>query len=149
EVVIVSSDKDLMQLVGDHVSMLDPIKNKMIGEAEVVERFGVKPDRVIDVQALMGDPTDNVPGIRGIGVKTAAGLINEYGDLDALLARASEIKQPKRREAVLAGRDSALLSRELVTLKNDVELEETIADFVKREPDHGTALAFLREYSFK
>jgi DNA polymerase-1 len=149
EVVVVSSDKDLMQLVGDHVCMLDPIKNKMIREAEVVERFGVKPDKVIDVQSLMGDPTDNVPGIRGIGVKTAAELINEYGDLDALLARADEIKQPKRREALLAGRESALLSRELVTLKSDVKLEETIADFLKKEPDHGKALAFLRENSFK
>jgi DNA polymerase-1 len=149
EVVIVSSDKDLMQLVGDHVCMLDPIKNKTIREAEVVERFGVKPDKVIDVQALMGDPTDNVPGIRGIGVKTAAELINEFGDLDALLARAGEIKQPKRREALLTGRDAALLSRQLVTLKNDVKLKEKIADFIKREPDHAKALAFLRDNSFK
>ena len=149
EVVIVSSDKDLMQLVGEHVCMLDPIKNKMIREAEVIERFGVPPEKVIDVQALAGDSTDNVPGIRGIGVKTAAELINTYGDLDTLLARAAEIKQPKRRESLVEGKAMALMSRELVKLRDDVELKEKIEDFIKREPDHGKVLAFLREQGFK
>ena len=98
-VTIVSSDKDLMQLVGDGVDMLDPMKNKPIGAAEVREKFGVPPDKVVDVQALAGDTVDNVPGVPGIGVKTAAQLINDYGDLETLLARAGEIKQPKRRES--------------------------------------------------
>jgi DNA polymerase-1 len=100
-VVIVSSDKDLMQLVRPGVTMLDPIKQRPIGEAEVVEKFGVPPAKVVDVQALAGDPVDNVPGVPGIGIKTAAQLITEYGDLESLLARASEIRQPKRREALL------------------------------------------------
>ncbi len=120
EVVIVSSDKDLMQLVRPGVAMLDPIKQKTIGEAEVFEKFGVKPDRVVDVQALAGDSTDNVPGVPGIGVKTAAELINTYGDLDTLLKRAGEIKQPKRRESLLANAELARVSRELVRLKDDV-----------------------------
>ena len=100
DVTIVSSDKDLMQLVRPGVRMYDTMKNKVIGEKEVMERFGVPPSKVIEVQALIGDPTDNVPGVPGIGVKTAALLINEYGDLDTLLARASEITQPKRRESL-------------------------------------------------
>ena len=116
EVTIVSSDKDLMQLVGPGVVMLDAMKNKVIGPKEVEEKFGVGPERVIDVQALAGDSSDNVPGIAGIGVKTAAQLINEYGDLDTLLKRAGEIKQPKRREALLEGRKAAEISRRLVTL---------------------------------
>src|SRR3989337_2850927 len=99
DVTIVSSDKDLMQLVRPGIRMYDTMKNKVIGEAEVLERFGVPPSKVIEVQALMGDSTDNVPGVPGIGVKTAALLINEYGGLDTLLARASEITQPKRRES--------------------------------------------------
>jgi DNA polymerase I len=149
EVIIVSSDKDLMQLVGPHVRMLDPMKNRTIGPDEVAERFGVAPDKVVDVQALAGDSTDNVPGVPGIGVKTAAELINSYGDLDTLLARAGEIKQPKRRETLLANADKALVSRELVRLRDDVKLAETIADFAVREPDHAKMLAFLREQGFK
>ena len=98
---IISSDKDLMQLIGDGVDMLDPIKNKLIGPDEVFEKFGVGPDRVVDVQALAGDSVDNVPGAPGIGIKTAAQLITEYGDLETLLARAEEIKQPKRRQTLI------------------------------------------------
>src|SRR3984957_17077746 len=114
EVVIVSSDKDLMQLVGDRVSMLDTMKNVRIGRAEVIEKFGVGPERVVDVQALCGDPVDNVPGAPGIGVKTAAALIAEYGDLETLLARAGEIKQPKRRETLIAFAEQIRLSPALV-----------------------------------
>ncbi|MEW5728960.1 MAG: 5'-3' exonuclease H3TH domain-containing protein, partial [Pseudomonadota bacterium] len=115
-VTIVSSDKDLMQLVGDGVEMLDPIKNKPIREAEVVEKFGVPPAKVVDVQALCGDATDNVPGVPGIGIKTAAQLIAEYGDVETLLARVSEIKQPKRRETLETNADMARVSMRLVEL---------------------------------
>ena len=120
KVTIVSSDKDLMQLVQDgSVDMLDTMKNKHIGEAEVIERFGVPPGKVIDVQALAGDSVDNVPGVPGIGVKTAAELIGTYGDLETLLARAPDIKQPKRREALIANADKARISLKLVTLDDE------------------------------
>ncbi|MGH6815383.1 MAG: 5'-3' exonuclease, partial [Hyphomicrobiaceae bacterium] len=119
-VTVVSSDKDLMQLIQPGLVMFDSMKNRKIGPDEVIEKFGVGPDRVVDVQALAGDSTDNVPGVPGIGVKTGAELIKEYGDLDTLLARAAEIKQPKRREKLLAFADQARLSRELVRLKDDV-----------------------------
>ena len=120
DVTIVSSDKDLMQLVRPGVVMLDAMKGKKIGRDEVIEKFGVPPEKVVDVQSLAGDSTDNVPGVPGIGVKTAAELIKEYGDLDALLARAGEIKQPKRREKLIEFADQARMSRELVRLKDDV-----------------------------
>jgi DNA polymerase-1 len=149
EVTIVSSDKDLMQLVGGKVTMHDPIKNRRIGEAEVVEKFGVGPNKVVDVQALAGDSTDNVPGVPGIGVKTAAELINTYGDLDTLLTRASEIKQPKRREALLANADLARLSRELVRLKDDAPLPEPLDGFQRREPDAKVLLPFLELNRFR
>ena len=113
---IVSSDKDLMQLVNDRVVMYDTMKDKKIGRAEVIEKFGVPPDKVIEVQALIGDSTDNVPGVPSIGVKTAALLINEYGDLETLLKRAGEIKQDKRRQAIIDNADKARLSKKLVTL---------------------------------
>ena len=116
---IVSSDKDLMQLVNDCVTMYDTMKDKRIGRAEVIEKFGVPPEKVIEVQSLIGDTSDNVPGVPGIGVKTAAQLINEYGDLDTLLARAGEIKQPKRRESLLQNAEMARISRELVKLRDD------------------------------
>src|ERR1700728_1336824 len=116
EVVIVSSDKDLMQLVGDRVSMFDPMKNVRIGRAEVMEKFGVPPEKVIDVQALCGDSVDTVPGAPAVGIKTASALINEYGDLDSLLERASEIKQEKRRQTLIDYADQIRLSRQLVTL---------------------------------
>src|ERR1700681_2923849 len=113
---IVSSDKDLMQLVNDGVTMYDTMKDRRIGPAEVVEKFGVPPDKVIEVQALIGDSTDNVPGVPGIGVKTAAQLIIEYGDLETLLARAGEIKQDKRRQSLIDNAELARLSKKLVTL---------------------------------
>ena len=148
-VTILSSDKDLMQLVNDRVAMLDPIKNRPIGPAEVAEKFGVGPDKVVDVQALAGDSTDNVPGVPGIGVKTAAELIKTYGDLDTLLARAAEIKQPKRREALLANADQARISRELVRLKDDVPVTVPLDSFARRDPDPERLLAFLRENGFR
>src|SRR6201990_2896137 len=129
EVVIVSSDKDLMQLVGPKVSMLDTMKNVRIGAEQVFEKFGVTHDKVVDVQALCGDSVDNVPGAPGIGVKTAALLINEYGDLDTLLERASEIKQDKRRQTLIDFADQIRLSRELVRLTCDAPVPEPIDNF--------------------
>ena len=120
---IVSSDKDLMQLVNDCVVMYDTMKDKRIGRAEVIEKFGVPPEKVIEVQALIGDSTDNVPGVPGIGVKTAAQLIGEFGDLETLLARAGEIKQEKRRQALIEHAEKARLSKKLVTLDDQVKLE--------------------------
>ncbi|MBF0324730.1 MAG: DNA polymerase I [Alphaproteobacteria bacterium] len=148
-VTIVSSDKDLMQLVGDGVTMLDTLKNRTIGVAEVAEKFGVAPDRVVDVQALCGDSADNVPGVPGIGIKTAAQLIAEYGDLDTLLARAGEIKQPKRRETLLENADAARMSRELVRLKTDVPGVEPLSGFAKRRADPAELAAFLAAQGFK
>ena len=149
EVIIVSSDKDMMQLVGDRVRMMDPMKNRMVGPDEVRERFGVGPERVIDVQALAGDSSDNVPGVPGIGVKTAAELINTYGDLDNLLEHAGEIKQPKRRENLVNHADLARVSRELVTLRNDVELDLGLDDLAVHAPDPGVLLKFLETQGFK
>jgi len=148
-VTIVSSDKDLMQLVGDGVEMLDPLKNKVISTPEVIEKFGVTPDKVVDVQALCGDPTDNVPGVPGIGVKTAAQLIEEYGDLDTLLARAGEIKQPKRRETLLANSDMARISRDLVRLERNVPVNETLESFAKRQPAPEMLTEYLIRMGFK
>ena len=149
DVVIVSSDKDLMQMVDDRIRMMDPVKNRMIGHDEVVERFGVGPDKVVDVQALAGDSADNVPGVPGIGVKTAAQLINEYGDLDTLLDRAEEIKQPKRRENLINHADLARLSRDLVRLRDDAPINETVADFEVKGPEPEVLIAFLEEQGFK
>jgi DNA polymerase-1 len=149
DVTIVSSDKDLMQLIRKGVRMLDPIKNKPIGPAEVEEKFGVPPEKVVEVQALAGDSTDNVPGVPGIGVKTAAELIKTYGDLEALLKRAGEIKQPKRRESLQQNAELARVSRELVKLKDDVAVEAPLASFARREPDRETLLAFLKENQFR
>ncbi|CDL00327.1 fused DNA polymerase I 5'-_3' exonuclease; 3'-_5' polymerase; 3'-_5' exonuclease [Magnetospirillum gryphiswaldense MSR-1 v2] len=148
-VTIVSSDKDLMQLVGERVEMLDTLKNRTIRAPEVLEKFGVAPDKVVDVQALCGDPTDNVPGVPGIGVKTAAQLIGEYGDLDSLLARASEIKQPKRRETLLNNAELARISRELVRLKCDVPVTESLDSFAKRPFDRQVLADFLAAQGFK
>ncbi|HXF53044.1 MAG TPA: DNA polymerase I [Hyphomicrobiaceae bacterium] len=148
DVTIVSSDKDLMQLVRPGVVMLDSMKNRRIGREEVIERFGVPPEKVVDVQALAGDSTDNVPGVPGIGVKTAAELIKEYGDLDTLLARAGEIKQPKRREKLIEFAEQARISRELVRLKDDVPVEFSIECMGVQEPDPKALLGFLREMEF-
>ncbi|MBL8652999.1 MAG: DNA polymerase I, partial [Alphaproteobacteria bacterium] len=147
--IVVSSDKDLMQLVRPGVEMMDPLKQKRIGEPEVLEKFGVKPDRVVDVQALAGDSTDNVPGVPGIGVKTAAELINTYGDLDTLLARAGEIKQPKRRESLIANKELALVSRRLVQLKADVPVEVPVESFEIKKPDPAKLRGFLAEQGFR
>ena len=148
EVVIVSSDKDLMQMVGERVSMRDPMKQTVIREEQVVEKFGVGPDKVIDVQALAGDSSDNVPGVPGIGVKTAAELIGAYGDLETLLGRAGEIKQPKRRQNLLENAGLARVSRELVTLKRDVPVEDGIEALEIHPPDPDTLFAFLDEMEF-
>ena len=148
-VTIVSSDKDLMQLVDDNISMMDPMKGTKISYAEVEKKFGVKPDRVIDIQSLAGDSTDNVPGVPGIGVKTAALLINEYGDLDTLLERAGEIKQTKRRENLIEFADLARTSRELVTLKQDVPVTAPLESFVLEDPDPDRLIAFLEQQGFK
>jgi DNA polymerase-1 len=149
EVTIVSSDKDLMQLIRPGIRMFDPMKNKSIGPAEVEEKFGVPPDKVVEVQALAGDSTDNVPGVPGIGVKTAAELIKTYGDVETLLKRAGEIKQPKRRESLQQNAELARISRELVKLKDDVAVEAPLGDFARREPDRDTLLAFLKANQFR
>ncbi|RYH08294.1 DNA polymerase I [Tropicimonas sp. IMCC6043] len=148
-VTIISSDKDLMQLVGDGVEMLDAMKNKRIGIEEVEEKFGVRPDRVVDVQALAGDSVDNVPGAPGIGIKTAAQLIQEYGDLETLLDRAEEIKQPKRRQVLLEMRDQIELSKKLVTLDCATPLDFSLDDLEVREPDPEALLGFLAEMEFR
>lgn len=149
EVTIVSSDKDLMQLIGPGITMFDAMKNKIIGTDEVFEKFGVGPERVIDVQSLAGDSSDNIPGIEGIGIKTAALLINEYGDLEGVLANADKVKQNKRREKLLEQADKARISRQLVTLKKDVPVEKTIDDFILRKPNPDKIMSFLDENGFK
>jgi len=148
DVTIVSSDKDLMQLVQPGIIMYDTMKNKAIGEAEVIERFGVPPAKVVEVQALIGDSSDNVPGVPGIGVKTAALLINEYGDLETLLARASEIKQEKRRESLITFADQARLSKALVILDCHVPLDVELAETAVRYPETEALTAFMRKLEF-
>ncbi|MAC82041.1 MAG: DNA polymerase I [Rhodobacteraceae bacterium] len=148
-VTIISSDKDLMQLVGDGVEMLDAMKNQRIGVDGVRAKFGVGPDRVVDVQALAGDSVDNVPGAPGIGIKTAALLINEYGDLDALLDRAGEIKQPKRRQTLIDNADQIRLSRQLVQLDCKTPLDFTLDDLEVKAPDPEVLLGFLTEMEFR
>jgi len=148
-VTVVSSDKDLMQLVGGGIDMLDPMKNRAIGPDQVREKFGVGPERVVDVQALAGDSTDNVPGAPGIGVKTAALLIGEYGDLDTLLEHAAEIRQPKRRQSLIENVDQIRLSRELVLLRDDVPGLEPLGGFATHEPDPETLLGFLARMEFR
>jgi len=148
KVTVISSDKDLMQLVSDKIRLYDPMKNKVIGEKEVLEKFGVKPNQVIDVQSLAGDSSDNIPGVPGIGIKTAAELINKYKTLDTLLKKASEIPQNKRRETLLANKDKALLSRQLVTLKDDVPVEEDPNNFIIKDIKKESLYNFLREMEF-
>ena len=138
-----------MQLVSDRVSMWDSIKNRKIGPEQVMEKFGVPPEKVVDVQSLAGDSTDNIPGIPGIGIKTAAQLIQEYGDLETLLARASEIKQNKRRESLIEHAEKAHLSRELVRLRNDVPLSIPLVKLQRRQPDMAHLEQFLKEQGFK
>lgn len=148
-VTIVSSDKDLMQLVSEHISLLDTMKNKRISFEEVEEKFGVGPDKVIDVQSLAGDSVDNVPGAPGIGVKTAAQLINEYGDVLTLLERAEEIKQPKRRQTLIDHADKIRISRDLVTLKVDVPVETPIEALKVTDPNPKTLIDFLESMEFR
>ena len=148
-VTIISSDKDLMQLVGDGVEMLDAMKNKRIDRDGVIEKFGVGPERVVDVQALAGDSVDNVPGAPGIGIKTAALLINEYGSLEELLDRAGEIKQPKRRQTLIEKRDQIELSKKLVQLDCNTPLDFTLDDLEVRDPDPETLLEFLSGMEFR
>ncbi|WP_375589929.1 DNA polymerase I [Hoeflea alexandrii] len=148
DVTVISSDKDLMQLVGSQVSMYDSMKDRQIGVAEVIEKWGVPPEKMIDLQALTGDSVDNVPGIPGIGPKTAAQLIEEFGDLDTLLERANEIKQNKRRENIIEFADKARISRELVRLKDDVEVTEKLDELVLNPLDGPKLVAFLKGMEF-
>jgi len=148
KVTVISSDKDLMQLVSEKIRLYDPMKNKVLGEREVFEKFGVKPNQVIDVQSLAGDPSDNIPGVPGIGVKTAAELINKYKTLDILLKNIEEIPQNKRRETLLANKDKAILSKKLVTLKNDVPVKEKLESFIMRSVDKEKLFNFLQEMEF-
>ena len=145
---IISSDKDLMQLVNDNVKMVDPMKMVNIGREEVFKKFGVYPEKVIDVQALAGDSTDNIPGVPGIGIKTAAELINEYGDLDTLLGKAEEIKQPKRRENLINYADLARISMKLVTLSKDIKEIESFNNFKRRDIDINKLKTFLIKQGF-
>jgi DNA polymerase-1 len=148
DTTIISSDKDLMQLVGPTVSMYDPMKDREIKVPEVIEKWGVPPEKMIDLQALTGDSIDNVPGVPGIGPKTAAQLLEEYGDLDNLLARAGEIKQQKRRENIIAHADNARLSRQLVRLKDDVPVADGLDTFVLEPPNGPKLIAFLKTMEF-
>ncbi|MDC1096183.1 DNA polymerase I [Pelagibacteraceae bacterium] len=148
KVTIISSDKDLMQLVSDKVRLYDPMKSKVIGEKEVQEKFGVKPDKVIDVQSLAGDSSDNIPGVPGIGVKTAAELINKYKNLDNLLKNANQIPQNKRRETLIENKDKAILSRKLVTLKDDVPVKEKFESFILKNVKKEELFEFLRSMEF-
>ena len=148
KVTVISSDKDLMQLVSKKIRLFDPMKSKVIGEKEVLEKFGVKPDQVIDVQSLAGDSSDNIPGVPGIGIKTASELINKYKTLDNLLNKASEITQNKRRETLIANKDKALLSKKLVTLKDNVPVKNDLNEFLIKEIDKDKLYTFLREMEF-
>ena len=148
KVTVISSDKDLMQLVSDDIRLYDPMKSKVLGEKEVAEKFGVKPHQVVDVQSLAGDSSDNIPGVPGIGIKTASELINKYKTLDVLLKKADEIPQNKRRETLLANKDKALLSRQLVTLKDDVPVQDDPSSFILKEVKKDKLYDFLREMEF-
>ncbi len=149
EALIISSDKDLMQLIRPGIGMQDPLKGKPIGSADVIEKFGVPPEKLIDAQALMGDAVDNVPGVKGIGPKGAAKLIAEYGDLDAILAAAPAMKPSKQREALIEHAEAARVSRELVTLRRDAPLPLPIEELAAREPDGARLAAFLAAQGFR
>ena len=148
KVTVISSDKDLMQLVSEKIRLYDPMKNKVLGEKEVFEKFGVKPNQVIDVQSLAGDSSDNIPGVPGIGIKTAAELINKYKTLDVLLKNIEEIPQTKRRETLLVNKNKAILSKKLVTLKDDVPVKEEPESFIMRNVEKEKLFDFLREMEF-
>jgi len=148
KVTIISSDKDLMQLVSNKVRLYDPMKSKILGEKEVLEKFGVKPNQVIDVQSLAGDSSDNIPGVPGIGIKTASELINKYKTLDVLLKKAAEIPQKKRRETLMTNKDKAILSRQLVTLKDNVPVQNELSSFILKDVKKDKLYNFLREMEF-
>ena len=148
KVTIISSDKDLMQLVSKEIRLFDPMKSKVIGEKEVFEKFGVKPNQVIDVQSLAGDSSDNIPGVPGIGIKTAAELINKYKNLENLLKKAGEIPQKKRKQTLVENKKSAMISKQLVTLKDDVQVKNKIEDFVIKDIKKDKLYNFLREMEF-
>ena len=148
KVTIVSSDKDLMQLYQKGVRIFDPMKNKFISEDDIINKFGVDASKVIDVQSLAGDSSDNVPGVPGIGVKTAAELINKYGTLEKLLKSAHEIKQNKRRETLIENKDKALISKQLVTLKQDSPIKRDLSEFILKDIDKDKLYKFLREMEF-
>ena len=148
KVTVISSDKDLMQLVSSKIRLFDPMKSRVIGEKEVLEKFGVKPNQVIDVQSLAGDSSDNVPGVPGIGIKTAAELINKYKNLENLLDKASEIPQNKRRETLISNKDKAMLSKQLVTLKDDVPIKNDPNEFLIKDMNKDKLYEFLREMEF-
>ena len=149
EVTIVSADKDLMQLVGSGVTIFDPMKQRIVEAGQVMEKFGVTPDKVIDVQALAGDTSDNVPGVRGIGIKTAAALINEYGTLENLLDNVASIKQNKRREVLTADAELARMSKKLVTLNAFAPVEKSLDDFKMTPPDLAKTQMFFEQMGFK
>ena len=148
KVTIISSDKDLMQLYKKNIRIYDPMKNKYISDQDILDKFGVEPSKVIDVQALAGDSSDNVPGVPGIGVKTAAEIINEYKTLENLLKKASEIKQNKRRQTLIENKDKAIVSKKLVTLKKDVPIKNEIIEFKLKNVDKKKLYDFLREMEF-
>ena len=148
QVTIVSSDKDLMQLYKKNIRIYDPMKNKFINQDDIDKKFGVKPDKIIDVQALAGDSSDNVPGVPGIGIKTASSLINQYGNLENLIRNTKNIKQNKRRETIQENTDKALISKKLVTLKKDVPVKDQITDFYLKEIDKKKLYSFLRDMEF-
>ena len=148
KVTIISSDKDLMQLYSPNIRIYDPMKNKFINEEDIKQKFGVNAKRVVDVQSLAGDSSDNVPGVPGIGVKTAAELINKYGTLENLLKNTNKIKQNKRRETLIENKDKALISKQLVTLKKDVPVKDKIEDFILKEIDKQKLYSFLRDMEF-
>ena len=148
DVTVISADKDLMQLIRPGVEFYDPMKDKYFTPEDVKEKFGVYPEQVIDVQALAGDSTDNIPGVPGIGLKTAAELVNQFGSLEEVLTRASEIKQNKRRETLLENLDKAKISLQLVTLKPDVPVTHKIEEFICQKPDLQTVLDFISKYGF-
>ena len=148
KVTIVSSDKDLMQLYKKSVRIYDPMKNKFINKDDIDKKFGVAPEKIIDVQALAGDSSDNVPGVPGIGVKTAAELINKYDNLENLLSKAKEIKQNKRRETIIENKGKAIISKKLVTLKKDVPVKNKIEEFKLKNIDKNKLYSFMREMEF-
>ena len=145
---IVSSDKDLLQLYGKNTRVFDPMKNKFLGLEDIKQKFGVKPEQIIDVQSLAGDTSDNVPGVPGIGIKTAAELINKFGTLEELLKKAHTIKQNKRRETLIENNDKALISKKLVTLKKDVPVKDKLEDMILKDIDKDKLYSFLREMEF-